>query len=311
MKVVERTGHPNIATVYVAQSEAGDLVEYVESVEPPIPRNQKWVNIISTLYGCPVKCQMCDAGMQYRGRLSTDEMLFQVDDLVQRRYPDRVIPCEKWKIQFARMGDPAFNPDVLELLRQLPAKYEAPGLFPSLSTIAPAGCDRFFDQLIDIKRELYPERFQFQFSLHTTDENTRRRLIPVRTWSFDRMGEYGEAIYGGIGRRPTLNFALMQDVPVQLDVLLRYFSPDVFLIKLTPLNPTFRSRESGLASLYDTPDVWNALVDRLRNAGYPVIESVGELEENAIGSNCGQYIEAIRREEKLPEGSYTYSHETI
>ena len=69
------------------------------------------------------------------------------------------------------MGEPAFNPAVLELLRELPSRYQAPGLMPSLSTIAPGGVDGFFEALLEIKNELYPGgKFQFQFSLHTSDE---------------------------------------------------------------------------------------------------------------------------------------------
>ncbi|MCB2198993.1 radical SAM protein [bacterium] len=310
MKVVQRAGNPDVAMVYIAQMDSGHKIEFVESVEPPIPRDTKWVNILSTLHGCPVRCAFCDAGLRYKGKLSAQEMLDQIDYMVGRRYPSKSIPCEKWKIQFARMGDPAFNRAVMDVLRDLPQRYDAPGLFPSISTIAPCGCDRFFEELINVKHELYPERFQFQFSLHSSKEATRKRLIPVDTWSFVEMAEYAERLYSGVGRKPSLNFALMQGVEVDPVVLRNSFSPDLFVIKLTPLNPTCQSEDNRLNSLYKQEDEWNRTVERLRSVGYTVIVSVGELEENAIGSNCGQYIQALEGNGEKPEGSYCYAIET-
>jgi len=38
---------------------------------------------------------------------------------------------------------------------------------------------------------------------------------------------------------------------------------------------------------------------QLRGTGYEVIVSVGELEENKIGSNCGQYLKKTAEHEKL------------
>ena len=56
------------------------------------------------------------------------------------------------------MGDPAFNSNVLDVLEELPLLYSAPGLLPTLSTIAPKGTDRFFERLGDIKEKIYKER---------------------------------------------------------------------------------------------------------------------------------------------------------
>ena len=81
----------------------------------------------------------------------------QIDYMVDEWFPGRHIPSEKFKIQFARMGEPAFNMAVLYALEALPMRYDAPGLMPSISTIAPQSCDAFFDGLIDVKNRLYSE----------------------------------------------------------------------------------------------------------------------------------------------------------
>lgn len=296
MKIISKQGREDLAYVYIAESGKDRLVEFVESVEPPIPRDEKWVNIVSTMYGCPVNCPICDAGNYYSGKLTADEILWQIDYLVQNRYPDHKIPAQKWKIQFARMGDPAFNPAVLEALEILPGSYDAPGLMPCVSTIAPRSSGDFFERLIDLKERLYPESFQFQFSLHTTDEGFRAKLIPARTWSFGEMADYGERFFDSGGRKITLNLALVEDAPADPAVLQKYFDPEVFIIKITPVNPTYSLSESGFGSLYfSNPGLFKAIIERFRSAGYTVIESIGELAENEIGSNCGQYVTAMRK----------------
>ena len=309
MQIISTSGNPKIATVYLADLGAGRLIEFVESVQPPIPREEKWVLIISTLQGCPVGCSICDAGQFYHGRLSEEELWAQLDYLVKSRYPDSKVPAGKFKIQFARMGEPAFNPAVLAVLQQLPKRYNAPGLLPSLSTVAPAGVNSFFDQLLEVKQELYHQGdFQLQFSLHSTNQEYRDKLIPVKKWNFTDIAGYGERFHQKGDRKITLNFVLTNTTPIDSDILLNHFDPTIYLVKLTPLNPTYRSLEHELESAIDpyNESTGSPITNELKKAGYEVILSIGEPEENLIGSNCGQYIQAhLRRETALADG-YSY-----
>jgi 23S rRNA (adenine2503-C2)-methyltransferase len=212
------------------------------------------------------------------------------------------------------MGEPAFNRAVLRVIEELPGRYTAPGLMPSLSTIAPAGVDSFFNELIGIKDAHYSGgRFQFQFSLHTSDEQLRRSLVPIKTWSFDQMAAYGERYYQPGDRKITLNFALAEGNPVEADSLLRFFDPEKFLIKITPLNPTYTAQNHGLRSYIGTREEGAdyEIPAMLQQAGYQVIVSIGELEENRIGSNCGQYVlKHVQAEKKLGDGYlYRIEHE--
>ena len=305
MRIVATTGREDVAVAYVAETAGGRLVEFTEAVQPPLPRSSKWVLIVSSLFGCPVRCAICDAGGRYEGKMSAAEILEQIDFLVDRRYPDRRVPSEKFKIQFARVGEPSLNPAVLNVLTELPRRYDAPGLMPSVSSVAPNGCDMFFERLRDIKNRLYPDgRFQLQFSIHTTDELLRDRLIPAGKWGLDRIGEYGSGFRAAGDRKVTLNFALAQDAPVDPDVLLRWFDPADFLIKITPVNPTHRAVTNRIVSHVDPGREEAGLeIERLRSAGYDVLLSIGELEENRIGSNCGQYIQThLEAKDRLGEG---------
>ena len=297
LKLIHHTGDASLATVHVLQLADGAHIECVESVQPPVPRSEKWVLIVSTLKGCPVNCPICDAGGSYRGKLTADEIMAQIDHLVRLHFPDGNPTTPKLKIQFARMGDPAFNDAVLDVLRRLPETWPNAGIMASVSTVAPAGREAFFAALTDIKNNRYaPGSFQMQFSLHTTDEQQRRRLVPTKTWTFNEMARWGATFYREGDRKVTLNFAAARDFPLDPAALRSVFDPRYFLIKLTPINPTHASQQAGICGLIDpeTPERNMEVVAGFEQVGYDVILSIGETRENQIGSNCGMYIRQIQ-----------------
>jgi len=298
MEVLFEQGEGGIATVYVARLADGERIEFAESCAPGIPRSRKWVLIVSTLKGCPVRCPICDAGGNYKGRLSATEILDQVTYMVERRFGRGAVPVEKLKVQFARMGDPAFNDSVLEVIEALPEKLDAPGLMPCISTVAPAGRDGFFERLLDLKRQLYRGgRYQMQLSIHTTDEEQRRKLVPARTWSFAQMGDWGKRYFAPGDRKVTLNFAPARGFPLEPEALLEFFDPEAFAVKLTPINPTGAATASGLSGLIDPSDPTGCreVCHRFESAGYQTILSIGEMQENTIGSNCGMFLGLSQR----------------
>ncbi len=312
MKILAEYGNEELARVCVAQLRADDprsVIEFAESVQPPLSREEKWVLIISTMFGCPVGCKMCDAGGDFAGTLTAEEMLAQVDALVTRRYPDRRIPAGRFKIQFARMGEPSLNPSVLRAMEVLPSAYHAPGLRVSLSTIAPIQSRVFFEKLKEVKERLYRTgNFQLQFSIHTTDPEKRRKLIPIKTWTFEQMADFGGRFcdpHEG-DRKVVLNFAPIVGYPLDASAIAAHFDPDKFVVKLTPLNPTLRGSEEGLRSVIvpGSPGTWKPIVRDFSSAGYDVVLSIGETEENRIGSNCGQFIQRTLREKKQLDDAY-------
>lgn len=320
MRILAEYGNDDLAKVYVAQLreeriQSGDswkfVVECVESVQPPIPREKKWVLIVSTMFGCPIKCKFCDAGGDYAGKLTAEEILAQIAYMVRRRFPNDYVPIPKFKIQFARMGEPSLNPAVLEAMRRLPEMFDAPGLNVSLSTVAPkvGSADKFFEELIEIKERYYSQgRFQLQFSIHTTDIDKRDELIPIKKWSFEEIAAYGDRFCSPEkgDKKVTLNFAPAVGYPLDAKIIRKHFEPSKFIIKITPLNPTVRSHEKSLRSLIDPYDFATSrcIVESFEKEGFEVILSIGELEENKIGSNCGQYVQRAIRSGVKPESSY-------
>lgn len=311
IRMLGTAGRDDLARVFLGEFASGRYAEFVEALQPPHSREEKWVLLVSVMDGCPGGCVFCDAGGFFRGRLSVEEILAQTDFLVDRRYPDRRVPAGKFKVQFARMGDPALNPAVLDALEILPFRYDAPGLLASISTVAPAGRDHFFERLIAVKDRFYPGgRLQMQFSIHSLDSEERDRLVPIRKWDLDTIAAYGRRFRRPGDRKVTLNFALTPGAGLEPGALAQRFGPDDFLVKLTPVNPTLAARENGVGNLvedWSSPSAPDAIARPLREAGFDVIVSPGEFEENRIGSNCGQFLRAfLAGDRPAASGAYDY-----
>ncbi|QDA31546.1 radical SAM protein [Thermococcus indicus] len=307
MEILSEVGDPNVAVVYIGRTFKGNIVEFVESI-PTYNPAEKWVLIVSSLNGCPVGCKMCDAGFFYKGRLSLDELMEQIEYPIQRRWNGKP-KTRKFKVQFARMGEPSFNMAVIEAMRLLGERYE--NFHPSLSTIAPIGTNKFFERLLELKKEMFPTNFQLQFSIHSTNPEQRDEIIPVRKWDFEKIAEYGKAFYDEGGKKITLNFALARENEADANVIAEYFPKEYFLIKITPLNPTVSALKNRLTNDVDLetglPMKHKKFVDDLRRLGYDVIISVGDTRENLIGSNCGQYILRFLKERPELREAYTFA----
>ena len=124
-----------------------------------------------------------------------------------------------------------------------------------------------------------------------------------------KMAAYGEQFYDAAGKKITLNFALSTSSLISPEIIRKYFNPDIFLIKLTPVNPTYAAFKNGMESQINNQHPQKLtlpLTDEFKHYGYEVILSIGELEENLIGSNCGQYIQTMLQEGKKGNDSYCY-----
>ena len=84
MNVFAETGDSKIATVYMADLGDQRIIEFVEALQPPYKRSERWVLMVSTLFGCPIKCKICDAGGQYRGKPTCAQILGQIDYMVDK-----------------------------------------------------------------------------------------------------------------------------------------------------------------------------------------------------------------------------------
>ena len=93
------------------------------------------------------------------------------------------------------------------------------------------------------------------------------------------------------------------------NVLLDNFNPDKFFIKITPINPTFNSNRNDLSTVFSDKSINETILNSVKDAGYQVLLSIGEVEENKIGSNCGQHILNYLDSGNQFDDAYTYKLE--
>ena len=150
-----------------------------------------------------------------------------------------------------------------------------------------------------------PERMKKVFAHF---KGKRDELIPVKKWSLDEIASYGDhfAHTENGDKKVTLNFAPIDGYPIDASVIREHFDPEKFIVKLTPLNPTIRSLEESLRSTIkpDDKSTYARLVRKFAYEGFEVVLSIGELEENKIGSNCGQFVQRALEADSRPRQSY-------
>jgi len=292
MRIIGKNGRKDLANVYLAEmrNDPGMMVEFVDSCEPAVGcRDKKWVIVISSQFGCPVGCLMCDAGGDFKGNLTMFEIIAQIEHVMLENKELDPQKCQKLKVQFARMGEPALNDAVIDALYWLAEKY--PHAMPCIATVAPAGRNKWFESLLNVSRKF--DDFQLQFSINTTDLELGDKLIPFSKMGWPWLAIYGERFFRPGSRKPSLNFALSPGIPVEAKRIAEYFDPEYFVIKLTPLNPTATAGENLLECVNSFERAKMLVTEKARefsSLGYEVIESVGNMEENEIGSNCGQMV---------------------
>lgn len=311
MKILEKREVPGLAGLYLAEFPGPGMraVEFVDTVEPGVDKREKWVLMISTQFGCPVGCRMCDAGaMGFHGNLSAEQMLAQVRKVTADNPGLDPASHPKFKIHFARMGEPSLNPAVLEALERLPEEMPWPGLMPSLSTVAPANpeAEAFMARLAEVKTRHYPGgNFQLQISVHATEAGLRSRIVPVPVWSLERIAAYGRTFVRPGDRKITLNFALSQGEKLGAEKIKAVFDPALFLVKVTPVNPTYTAGANGASYVWNNPpDGLAGDAAALEAAGFKVILSPSAPEEIAAETSCGQLWASAMKERAAGAASY-------
>jgi 23S rRNA (adenine2503-C2)-methyltransferase len=297
MHIVNKSGNPDLAEIYVAKMrhDPAYMIEFVDACDTSVgPRQDKWVVVLSTQFGCPVNCLMCDAGGSFKGNLTFDDLRFQVQTVFKAHEGLDPNVCSKLKVQFARMGEPSLNDHVPEFLLWLKDRY--PQVIPCIATIAPLGRDAWFERLLAVR--VFFHDFQLQLSINSTDHQYRDRLMPYPKMSWEWLAAYGRRFFRQGQRKIGLNFAICPEIPVHAETISSYFDPAHFIVKLTPVNPTSTGYGNRFTISEDRAAIERLLAEKSNDfagMGFDVIVSIGNLEENLIGSNCGQAVRRLRR----------------
>ncbi len=271
------------------------LTREIEKVEHGklIPLEEKWVITISTQYGCSMGCKFCDVPKVGPGRNATlDDLIRQV--LTGIKLHPKVQTTKRLNIHFARMGEPTFNPNILDATKWLKTHIDPEyKIHPVVSTMMPRKNEwlkTFIHTWMRIKNRLLQGEAGLQLSINSTNEKQRDRMFNGNAHTLEGIAQIMEGIIPS-GRKITLNFALA-DYEINPQVLLNYFDPVDYVIKITPMHKTTEAIKNGIKTDgdYTTYHPYAETERKLKMAGYDVIVFIASEYEDLGRITCGNAI---------------------
>jgi 23S rRNA (adenine2503-C2)-methyltransferase len=273
-----------------------------------LPFEEKWVITISTQYGCESYCSFCDVpkcntiafrpdmkvyGSLYKNRNATFNDLIQQVLIGAHLHPE-VKFSKHLNIHFARMGEPTWNPNVLDA-----AKFFREHLYPEykvhpvVSTMMPNNNEwlkTFIHNWMRLKNRLYEGNAGLQLSINSTNEKERFKMFSGNACTLPQIEKIMEGVVP-FGRKITLNFAVA-DFEINPKVLLDYFNPEYYIIKLTPMHKTLKALENKIKTKgdYTTMYPYAEIEKSLKEAGYDVLVFIASKEEDLGRITCGNAI---------------------
>ena len=258
-----------------------------------LPLWEKWVVTISSQYGCSMGCKFCDVPKVGHGRNATfNDLVKQVLTCI-KLHPE-VNGTSRLNIHFARMGEPTWNPCVLDAVKwfktHIDPEYK---IHPVVSTMMPRYNEwlkTFIHTWMRIKNRLLQGEAGLQLSINSTDVSERAIMFNGHACSLEEINRIMEGIIPN-GRKITLNFAVAHWT-IDPDVLLKYFDPDDYIVKLTPTHATTAANKHRIYTSGDPTGsyAYKAHEDRLKAAGYDVLVFVASEEEDSSLITCGNAI---------------------
>lgn len=258
-----------------------------------LPLEEKWVITISTQYGCSMGCTFCDVPKVGGGKNATfKDLIHQV--LTGLHLHPEVQSTKRLNIHFARMGEPTWNPNVLDATKWLQTHVDPEyTIHPVVSTMMPCRnvwLKTFIHTWMRIKNRLLQGEAGLQLSINSTDDLERLKIFGGSALRLDEIARIMDGCIP-MGRKITLNFAVA-NYTVEPHVLLKYFDPDYYLVKLTPMHRTMACEATG----QETPGDYTAyapyadLERALKSAGYDVLVFIASREEDEGRITCGNAI---------------------
>jgi 23S rRNA (adenine2503-C2)-methyltransferase len=257
-----------------------------------LPLSKKWVITISSQYGCSMNCTFCDVPKVGKGISTTfGDLVNQVKSAFSI-HPE--VKQGRINLHYARMGEPTYNPAVIESAYYLRGWFTSMGFIfhPVVSTMMPKYNRHLRDFLLRwcIYKNTFNGDAGLQLSINTTNEAIRKQTMP-HAISLDEIGVLGRQLPEPCGRKYTLNFALTE-ADINPDMLLRNFDPSKWICKITPMHKTKAAIENNQITNngYDFYYPYKQVEEDLKNAGYDVIVFIPSKEEDESRITCGNVI---------------------
>lgn len=270
-----------------------------------LPLEVKWVITISTQYGCKENCRFCDVPMVGKGENATfNDLIKQI--LTGIKLHPEVKFTKRLNIHFARMGEPTYNPNVLDAVKWLKDHIDPEyRIHPVVSTMMPKDniwLRTFIHTWMRIKNRLLKGEAGLQLSINSTNQKERDWMFRGKALSLFEIYKIMDGIIPN-GRKITLNFAVA-DWEIDPNELLKYFDPDDYIIKLTPMHKTKMANIHNIETKgdYTTYHPYQEYEEALLKAGYDVLVFIASEYEDLSMITCGNAILSG----KLPPSNVPY-----
>jgi 23S rRNA (adenine2503-C2)-methyltransferase len=257
-----------------------------------MPLTEKWVVTISTQYGCSMGCAFCDVPKVGPGIDATfNDLCGQI--LTALTLPGVPETTKRLNIHFARMGEPSWNPNVLDCGKWIADHLGEYNPHPVVSTMMPSGnkwLKTFVHTWMRMKNRVYKGRAGLQLSINSTDEAARAQMFSGHACTLEEIAEIMRGIIP-VGRKITLNFAVA-GYTVDAGKLARLFSPELFIVKLTPMHKTVSALANQIQTTgdYTTHEPYEDLERRLQDAGFETLVFIASNDEDLGRITCGNAI---------------------
>lgn len=262
-----------------------------------LPLEDKWVLTISTQYSCRIGCIFCDVPRVKPN--NPNDINATEQDLIRQvltgiKLHPEVKNTKRLNIHFARMGEPTFNPNVLDATKWFKTHVDPEfKIHPVVSTMMPNKNEwlkTFIHTWMRMKNRLLGGEAGLQLSINSTNENERNTMFRNNACSLEEIAKIMDGIIPN-GRKITLNFAVA-DWEINPLVLKKYFSPDDYIVKLTPMHKTATAIANDIKTTgdYTTIYPYKKYEDDLKNEGYDVLVFIASHEEDAGRITCGNAI---------------------
>ena len=286
-----------------AKNIKADFLGYTQEINQVphgelLPLEEKWVITISTQYGCSMNCRFCDVPKVGKGLNATyDDLKNQVLSALSL-HPE-VKATKRLNIHYARMGEPTWNKNVLDFTKDV-RKIIRPIIgrslvHPVISTMLPKDnkfLNEYLNDWVEIKNDVFRGDAGLQFSINTTDDKQREYLFSGNSHTLEEISKIGDMLDMPVGRKYALNFALGDDFNVDAEKLRDLFSPNKFMVKITPIHITNACKSNNIETKngYFDYSPYRDIENKLKAAGFDVLVFIPSVEEDTSRITCGNAI---------------------
>ena len=257
MKEITNKSFTN-GSVYLLKTDDGYLIETTDTFLPYYTkdaigcnqnnltdyevgsRSERWLVGVSVMSGCPVRCKFCATGKMKKWRnLTTQEIVNQVlfilgkNGIKMNSFGKHTIKSKEFKINYTRMGEPFLNIEGVKEAIKIIDELVDGKVHHYISTIGIQGADYSWVK----------DNVTLQVSLHSLDEKHRDWLIPYnKKVSIEELGK----IRTESNLKTTVNMTLVEESDFDIEKIKKWFDPEKFFIKLSPINKNEVSEKNNL-----------------------------------------------------------------